>query len=61
LEVAAHVTADALVTVPGLFVIALISTLIMYPLVGLSHEGYGGFVFCMALFMSLFGSSFAVV
>ena len=52
-QVAAHVAADSLVTAPGLFLISLVSSGIIYPMVGLSHGGGGFAVFLFALFMSL--------
>ena len=46
--------ADTLVTAPGLLLIALVSSGIIYPMVGLSHGGTGFATFLFALFMSLF-------
>ncbi len=46
--------ADSIVTAPGLMLIALVSSGIIYPMVGLSHGGSGFANFFFALFMSLF-------
>ena len=53
-QVAAHVLADSVVTAPGLFVIALICTVTLYWIIGLSHGGEGFIIFVLALFISLF-------
>eukprot|EP00042_Codosiga_hollandica_P055028 m.758572 g.758572 ORF g.758572 m.758572 type:complete len:156 (+) comp59036_c1_seq34:735-1202(+) len=55
-HVAAHVIADSVVTIPGLLLISLLCTIIIYFMVGLSHGGEGFAVFLFCLFMSLLGA-----
>eukprot|EP00042_Codosiga_hollandica_P055026 m.758522 g.758522 ORF g.758522 m.758522 type:complete len:173 (+) comp59036_c1_seq26:623-1141(+) len=60
-HVAAHVIADSVVTIPGLLLISLLCTIIIYFMVGLSHGGEGFAVFLFCLFMSLYELSSALV
>ena len=53
-HVAAHVLADSINTIPGLFIISLLSSAIIFPLVGLYGGGTNFVVFLFALFWSLY-------